>query len=48
MNDAEKSLNSSKVEVMSSEKAEAKTKAPKAELEKELKNCEFLLEEKET
>jgi structural maintenance of chromosome 4 len=48
LNDAEKSLNSSKVEVVSSEKAEAKTKAAKAELEKELENCEFLLEKKET
>jgi structural maintenance of chromosome 4 len=47
LNAAEKSLNSSKVEVTSSEKAEAKAKAALAELEKELEECQKFLEGKE-
>lgn len=48
LNEAEKTLNSSRVEVVSSEKAEAKAKVAKEELEKQLENCETLLTDKET
>ncbi|KAL3941771.1 MAG: hypothetical protein SGBAC_003915 [Bacillariaceae sp.] len=47
LNDAEKKLNSSKVEIKSTEKAESKAKTTREGLEKELAENEQLLEEKQ-